>query len=542
VVSALLEAAVRAERRGGYAAACAAYERAAELTADPQARAEQLHAAARNAWAAGAAARARSMLTQAREGTDDRLLRADIDRLRGRIEVNLGSAEDAHRIFITAARSVAADDPGRALEMAAAASVLRVYGADSGAVLDPLDITRHLGPVEAPRTRSLTQILLSMTLAADNQWAEAVSAFALGLQPRPGDLDTDVLGNLGNAALHLGDDQAHQQSFTVMLSQARQTGAGFLVMYGLQRLAFAHLLSGDWQALRNTADEALLLSPAVGEPGLAAAPLAWLMLLAALQGTADYDDHLAELQHITAAHPLGVLTNPVHDLTHWAQATRAANEGDYLGALDHLDHLLTPAVVRMVVVERITAAVRAGDPERARTWLAEFSPFADATRWPWAITAENHARALLADTASAPDFYRAALARGVEGSRPYDRARTHLAYGELLRRSQHRTQARPHLRAALATFEDLRAEPFIARATTELRASGETARKRNPSTALTLTPMERQTAQLAAQGLSNKDIAAQLWISPRTVAFHLRNVFTKSGITSRGELGRLPLG
>jgi hypothetical protein len=96
-------------------------------------------------------------------------------------------------------------------------------------------------------------------------------------------------------------------------------------------------------------------------------------------------------------------------------------------------------------------------------------------------------------------LYRAALAPGVEGSRPYDRARTHLAYGELLRRSQHRTQARPHLRAALATFEDLRAEPFIARATTELRASGETARKRNPSTALTLTPMERQTAQLVSR-------------------------------------------
>jgi DNA-binding CsgD family transcriptional regulator len=98
------------------------------------------------------------------------------------------------------------------------------------------------------------------------------------------------------------------------------------------------------------------------------------------------------------------------------------------------------------------------------------------------------------------------------------------------------------LRAALSEFEELRAEPYITRAANELRASGETARKRDPSTAAALTPMELQTAQLAAQGLSNKDVAAQLWISPRTVAFHLRNVFTKTGITSRGELGRLDLG
>ena len=127
------------------------------------------------------------------------------------------------------------------------------------------------------------------------------------------------------------------------------------------------------------------------------------------------------------------------------------------------------------------------------------------------------------------------------GGRPYDRARTQLAYGELLRRSQHRVDARAHLRAALETFEDLRAEPLAARARQELRASGETARKRDPSTQLVLTPMERQVAGLVRQGMSNKEIAAQCWVSPRTVAFHLRNIFTKAGVTSRGELAQLDL-
>ncbi len=156
VAQALLDVGVRAERRGGHAAASAAYARAAELTSDERLRAERQYAAARNAWAAGDAARARAYLTQAREGTDDRVLRADIERLRGRIEVHLGSATDAHRIFVDAARSVAADDPTRALEIASTAAVLRVFGPDSGARLDPAVILAALESDTTPSIRALT--------------------------------------------------------------------------------------------------------------------------------------------------------------------------------------------------------------------------------------------------------------------------------------------------------------------------------------------------------------------------------------------------
>ena len=120
-------------------------------------------------------------------------------------------------------------------------------------------------------------------------------------------------------------------------------------------------------------------------------------------------------------------------------------------------------------------------------------------------------------------------------------ARVQLAYGEWLRRSQRRVDARIHLRRALETFHDVRGQWLASRADSELRASGETARKRDPSTLLRLTPTELKIAQLVSSGMSNKDVAAQCWISPRTVAFHLRNVFTKAGITSRGELARLDL-
>lgn len=216
-------------------------------------------------------------------------------------------------------------------------------------------------------------------------------------------------------------------------------------------------------------------------------------------------------------------------------------DNDHVGALVHLRQVATPALQRMIVLDRVTAALRSDERELAASWVTEFAEFAAATGWSWAWTVVNHGKALLADGDDAVEHYVAALESSGANVRPYDLARTNLALGEHLRRSQRRSDARPYLRAAMAQFEDLGAAPLVTRAANELRASGETARKRDPSTALALTPMELQTAQLGAEGLSNKEIAAQLWISPRTVAFHLRNVFTKTAISSRSELVRLDL-
>jgi DNA-binding CsgD family transcriptional regulator len=237
-----------------------------------------------------------------------------------------------------------------------------------------------------------------------------------------------------------------------------------------------------------------------------------------------------------------VLADPVHDLMRWAQATRASNDGDTSTALHHLASVRLSTLGRVVAFDRIDAAVRAGDREQAAVWVKQLVQFAEGTGWPWALAAVDHGRALLAALEDAPALFESALVHHAEpGGRPFDRARTHLAYGEFLRRNQRRVDARAHLRAALEIFEDLRAEPLVVRATQELRASGETARKRDPSTQLKLTPMERQVAELVSQGLSNKDIAAQCWVSHRTVAFHLRNIFTKAGITSRAQLAQLDL-
>jgi DNA-binding CsgD family transcriptional regulator len=547
VVADLVAAGARAERRGGFAAASAAYQRAAELTAGEQPRAAHLYAAARNAWSAGQTTPARTLSAAARDLADDRVLRAEIDRLRGTIEVNVGSGVDAHRIFATAGRAVAADDPTRALELAVAAALMSTYGADSGATLDATSLAAAALADESPRTRCLGHLLGSLTHASAHEWAPGLASLHAALHAGTGLADLYVLSHLGNTALHLGDDQAHYRCFTAMVAGARDAGAGMLVLYALPRLGFTQLVTGQWSALRSSAEEALSLSISAGQRPLGAVPLGFLTMLAALQGrsAAEYDTLLVDLD-AAAGQPLGVLADPLHDLMRWAQATRASNDGDTATALHHLASIRLSTLGRVVALDRIDAAVRAGDREQAAVWVKQLIPFAEGTGWPWALAAVDHGRALLAAPADAPALFDSALVQHAEadadvGSRPYDQARTHLAYGEFLRRNQRRVDARTHLRAALETFEDLRAEPMVVRATQELRASGETARKRDPSTQLKLTPMERQVAQLVSRGMSNKDIAAQCWVSHRTVAFHLRNIFTKAGVTSRGELAQLDL-
>jgi DNA-binding CsgD family transcriptional regulator/tetratricopeptide (TPR) repeat protein len=544
VAAALERVGSRAERRGAYVSALGAYERAAALTALTAQKAPLTLAAARNAWACGQTGRARALLAAARQLDPDPLLLSGIARLQGRIEVNLGSATDAHRIFVEAAHAVHEIDPSRALEMAVAAAIMRTYGADSGSTVQAGDIDVEVTDGDAPRTVCLKQMLAAMTLAARGDWADAVTALDVALAYGDAVADVDVLGNLGNAALQLGDDDAQQHFYGLALSRAREAGAVMVVIYALQRMCFGHLVSGDWAAVRSCAVETLELGSSLRQRGLTAPPLAWLTLLAALQGGDDYDSLLADLEEVVAAYPLGILTDPVHDLTRWAKGARAAAGADTFGALHHLSRLRLPAVARMAAAERIDAAVRAGEPDLAREWVEELAGFAAATGRPWARATVAFGRAMTADPGAPDDvepLFTEALTRHAQAGRPPDRARTHLAYGEWLRRAQRRVDARVHLRHALETFGDLHAEPLVERATAELRASGETARKRDPSTLVKLTPMELKVAQLVSSGLSNKDVAAQIWVSPRTVAFHLRNVFAKTGVTSRGELAQLEL-
>ena len=194
----------------------------------------------------------------------------------------------------------------------------------------------------------------------------------------------------------------------------------------------------------------------------------------------------------------------------------------------------------MSLPDAVEAAVRA---QRLDELADHFDRFQG-----WVQRFPNTARlALLArcqaqiEEAAAEEHYTRAIELAPALS-PFDQARTRLLYGEWLRRERRRTDARPHLRAAVSTFEQLGVRPWEARARSELRASGETARKRDPSTRDQLTPQELQICRLVASGMTNPEVAAQLILSPRTVDYHLRKVFTKLGIASRAELGAVDLG
>jgi DNA-binding CsgD family transcriptional regulator len=189
----------------------------------------------------------------------------------------------------------------------------------------------------------------------------------------------------------------------------------------------------------------------------------------------------------------------------------------------------------------IDAAARADALEGMEPFVARLERWAEWDQRAWTVVTACRSRALISQGEEAERHYQAALATEGIGELPWDHAHTELAYGEWLRRAHRRADARPHLRAALELFERQGGAPWAERARTELRASGETARNRDPSTLEQLTPQEQQVARLASQGLSNRAIADRLFLSPHTVGYHLHKVYAKLGITSRAELRQLDL-
>lgn len=417
-VAAELEAAgSRAERRGGYDSASEAYHRAARLTSRDELRARRLFSAARTAYAAGTIDRAGTLLDEVRLIADDPLLRADIDRLRGRLQVVLGSAVDAHRIFIRAARGVAETDQERAVEMAALAGVLRSHGADSGTTLPIGVVTANVTATDSVRLQCLKLLIQSTTRDAERNWGAALdvlrTALAVGLDTE----DRDVWANLANTALHLGDDAAHRRYFNAMLSAARSDGAVMEVLYALHRICLSELAAGDWPAVHRSAHDALSLARSIGQPALTATPLAWLTLLAALEGADDYDSLLKRTEDARAQHRLGIMERPIADLLHWAKGTRAQNAGAVSESFHHLDQMRVPVLTRLATSARITAAVQAQEHSHASDWTSEIEAFAAATALPWALAVAEHGRALLADTNEAPGLYERALNHHAQAGR-----------------------------------------------------------------------------------------------------------------------------
>lgn len=528
-----------AQAGGGHEAASAAWERAAELTPGEDDAARRLNAAAAAAWLSGQPDRSRNLAQTARSRTEDPLLLADIDRLRGIIEMNFGSPRVSHGVLLRAARNVSDADPGRAREMAMIAAALAVFGADSGIGIDPVTLAPY-DPGGNAHDVCFGALLQGMHHLAQGNVAAGAAEFRRALSVADGLRSPDLLSNIAIAAVQLGDDEAALRWHNIELDEARQNASPFHILHALTRRSLPDLTTGRWSEVVSAASEALDLADTTNQPNQKAFPKAALLLIGALRGTDGFERDLADVERLVEAHPAGILDIGIQDVLAWARGVHAASSNP-TEALHHFRRISHPQNLRAAVMDRMESAARSGQRAELEAAVDDISRYAGATAAQWAAAAADHGRALLADGADAERHFRSALDHHAAATRPFNMARTQLAFGEHLRRARRRVDSREHLRAALVGFEELGAQPWAERAREELRASGESTRRRDEAPEASLTPQELQVARLVQQGLPNRDVAARLFISPRTVDFHLRNVFSKLGISSRGGLLQIDL-
>jgi DNA-binding CsgD family transcriptional regulator len=545
VVEELEQAAVRAQRRSGFVAASLAYERAAALTPDESERVRLLTAAAENAWFGARLERTRMLLERARPLASEPLQLADIDRYLGLVELTGGVPAEACRLLVRSAAAVASVDGERALQLLNLASVAAFYADDVAAAVTIAELAREVDVADEPFARALVELLVGLGAyyAGDLPHAAASlrSALSLGAELGSDALDARQVALLfgGRAAAYLGDDEAARRSAQSAAAQMRAEGALGLLTPILPRLVHAEMWAGRWPAASATAREGLRLAREIGQFDLVAYQLALLALIAAHRGKEDECRSLAAQGHELAG---ARRITFVASLANSALALLELELGRTQEAFLRAREISTHTAVFISGLDRIEAAVRAGEVATAHDWLDYYEPWAECAGAAWGRAVALHSRALLSDDDEESErLFGAALDMHAQAARPFDRARTELAFGEFLRRARQPRVAREHLRAALDGFESLGAELWAERARVELRASGQTARRRITDTRDQLTEQELQIAHFVAQGLSNREVAAQLFLSPRTIAAHLRSIFRKLGISSRTELTRLHL-
>ncbi|HEX6340701.1 ATP-binding protein [Umezawaea sp.] len=526
VAAELESSADRAFARGGRAAAASFLERAAELTLDPKTRAARALAAARARFDTGALDQATGLLAAAELGPLDPLGRAGAERLRAQIAFALNRGAAAGPPLLAAARQLEELDLAAARETYLSALGAAVHAGRLGG--DPREAARAARGVpegEEPAGALLTG-LTAWTL---DGYAPAVPLLRRALA---GDDDPHLLWLAAPAAVEVWDDAAWHRLTERAVAVARRTGALSLLPPALAFRAGALVFAGGFTAASDLVDEATALGQATGLPLDPFAPL----VLAAHRGRelpamAVIDTTVGDAEALGEGWQLGVAGYAravlATGLGHYPAAVRAART-----AVEHADL----AVAGWAWGELVEAAARTGETALAAEARDRLAERTRAAGTDWALGAQAVADALAGPADRAEDHYREAVER-LDGERlglPLARAR--LLYGEWLRRENRRADARAQLRAAHEAFAAMGAEGFAERASRELAATGETVRKRTVDESDEFTPQEAQIARLAAAGRTNPEIGAALFLSPRTVEWHLGKVFSKLGITSRREL------
>jgi DNA-binding CsgD family transcriptional regulator len=547
VAEELERSAGRTQARGGLAAAASFLERAALLTAEPVRRAQRLLAAARAKYAAGALDAALGLLVAVEAGPPDPLRAAEVERLRGQIAALQRRSGDGARLLLSAARRLERLDAALARETYLEALAVAVWAGDlglPGGVRAAAEAAR--AAPRAPEPQRVADILLdALALRLTEGYPAAAPAMARAVELVLAlDAGTDLEADRGlwlagagasqMAAQELWDAESWHTLAARMAQFARDTGALVLLQFGLNFLAVPHLLAGELATAARLIEEDRLIAEATGNPPAAYAA----MTLAAWRGR---EAPATEMIETTVQEATARGQGRLVSLADYASAVL----GNGLGRHDTARDAAWRAFQRdpvgygpFIVPELAEAAYRTGDMRLVRVALDWLSERTAVTPGDWSLGIQARIRAFLTQGEAAERQYRESIDRLGRTRLRAELARSHLLYGEWLRRERRRADARAQLRTAHEMLDAMGIAAFAERARRELAATGETARKRTVETSGQLTAQEAQIARLARDGLSNPEIGARLFISARTVQYHLGKVFTKLGIGSRSQLDR----
>jgi DNA-binding CsgD family transcriptional regulator len=545
VADLLAAAAERARARTAYSVASGAYERSARLTPDEEQRTERLLDAAETAWSAGLTERALGLLDAHGRGDPGTRGRMRGLAVRGAIAMRTGQVGDARRMLIAAADL--ATDPNEETILLADAVEANFYlaGAPTAAALAHR-LTALAPAVTDDRARAFGLVAAGTAriIAGQAGGADELRAAIPLLRTTPAVYaDQHRLSLVMQVPLFLRDATGEGQAIRELVEAVRgQAGVGALPTV-LWYVARDQATTSAWAEAEANYLAVVRLAEETGQVTQQMMALAGLAWLESRQGREDRcRGHVADVLDAPAAAHL-------HMGRAWARYAMGDLElslGDPARAVAHFRELIRLLEVHALEdadlvpgAELVDALLRLGEVEEAGEVAATYERAARDKGQPWALARAERARGLLADDDAVISRFEPALEAHAATLDRFETARTRLAYGERLRRAAMRVRARDQLRSAFEDFEDLGAMRWAERASLELEATGETVRRRGADPRSALTPQELQVSMLLVDGRTTREAAAALFLSPKTIEYHLRKVYTKLGIGSRAELAEL---
>jgi DNA-binding CsgD family transcriptional regulator len=536
IAAQLDDAAVRALSRSAQSAAAAAYERAAELTPLPADRGRRLLAAARASWLGARPDRAIAAVMAARTLLEDPLQQAELARLHGIIEWQRGVCTEASSILLEGAQIAASNGEARlALTMLVEAGQAAGYAGDMETLQVAGRLADDIDPAGEPSAVFAKDLALGFSEMVTGNGATGATLLSRALDWAETTHDSAQLILASSAAFWLGNTGAASRLADRAVRTARVADLVGSLPHALEYYSLAERLLGHFDIAAASASEGLELARDTGQLCSVVQHLSTLATVSAVRGEAGECEQLAE-ECLALAVPRRLLVSTYY--ARHAQALSALFRGEYAEALRRLLELKElPTFDWYAVPDLVEAAHRCGQPDTAREAISWMEPWATDASSPGATALLLRCRAITSADDEAGSLFEAAASDHPDAM-VLERGRTELLYGEWLRRQRRKSEARARLHSALTLFRSIGAEPLARRARAELRAAGEADARADGSSMPALTAQELQVALLVAQGASNREVATRLFISPRTVEYHLYKIYPKLGVVSRTDLVR----